>query len=715
MEKRPWYQWAHRWNQINLSETDPRDCDIAVWRRYWRENGIQGTILNAAGTVGYYPSESPYQYRARYLGGQDYFGELCKAAREEGLAVLARIDSNQAVDALYEARPEWFCRDRAGQPLRQTPGRYYTCINGGYYTEHLASLIEEIVRRYHPDAFADNTATGARGFICYCDNCRRKFKEDTGLELPQAVDFEDRTFRIWLRWNQRCRAERYAALNEVTTRYGGEDCIYIGMFKDAYSQGILERVMDEVDYAPFNKAIMVDGQIRMARSSFDNNTMQGLLLHEIFGEETLVLESVATYTLAPNMVRKSANTPGETECWMEAALQGGISPSTHFIGGVQEDQRALENGARIFRWERENEDYLYHRTPIANIGLVRSFANGCYYGREQTYGRVEMPQKGMLAALKRGRIPYRPLDARQIGEKSEDLRLLILPEIAVLSDRELADLERFVRAGGSVLYTGATGMLDDLGYPRERCPLDELFGIEREEREPIEPASSTGALDQLGDYSLHNYIRIAEPRHPIFRGFERTTILGLHSLPYHVRSKRLIDIAHRVPSFPTYPPEASFMEDGEHVTDEPAILAGETGFGGRVVYFAADYDRKYGETSFGDYGDLLKNAIVWALGGEERLPMTVEGPGELSCVLYAQQEGARLVLQLLNHSGLGRWPGSIEEFYPVGPERIFIRTDRTFRQAYARNLGRPLPFRQTEEGVLLLLETLCDQELIVIE
>ena len=76
MEKKPWYQWAHRWNQVNTAETDPRDCDLNVWKEYWRKNHIQGTIVNAAGTVGYYPSANPYQYRAKFLGDRDYVADM---------------------------------------------------------------------------------------------------------------------------------------------------------------------------------------------------------------------------------------------------------------------------------------------------------------------------------------------------------------------------------------------------------------------------------------------------------------------------------------------------------------------------------------------------------------------------------------------------------------------------------------------------------------
>jgi hypothetical protein len=714
MSKTHWYEWAHRWNQVNCVETDPRDCDLEVWREYWKKNNIQGTIVNAAGTVGYYPSSNPYQYRAKYLGGRDFFADFCKAAREEGLVVAARMDSNQAAEELFEIHPQWFCKDKDGKPLRQTPHRYYTCINGDYYTEQLSSMIREIIDRYHPDAFADNTITGPRGIICYCENCKRKFREYSGLDIPKAADFSDRTFRIWLKWNQMCRVERYRWFNTLSVKYGGEDCIYMGMFKDAYSKGVLELVMDDAEYAEFNKAIMIDGQIRTHSAGFDANALQGLAMHETFGDKTLLLESVATYTLAPNMERKSANTVGETESWMRAAMIGGICPSTHFIGGVQEDKRALKNGEAMFDWQKKNEDYLFNRSPVSNVALVRSFRNTCYYGQNDSHRRIDTAMNGMIAALKLGRIPFLPIDTRQIAAKAHRIKVMILPEIAVLTDAEHKSIGDYIRNGGSIVFTGATGMLDDLGYPLKVFPLDGMFGMEREEKEPLDPSTQRDALAGLGDYGMHNYIRIAEPRHEIFSGFEETAIISLHGTFYKVKSPKLHEIAHMVPAFPTYPPETSYMEDGRRTSVYPGILAGETGFGGRVVYFAADYDRKYGETYFKDYGTLLKNAVLWAMGDAEP-PLRVTGKGELDCKLFFQKQDNRYILQILNHSGLGKWPGSVEEFFPVGPEKITVSVGGlNVQKVYARNLEQAIPFTMADGKISFTLDCIHDQELIVI-
>ena len=90
----PWYRRTLRWGQTNITEMDPERHDIAWWRNYWHRTQTQGVIINAGGMVAYYPSRVPLHRPAQHLNGRDLFGELCRAAHEDGLVVLARMDSN---------------------------------------------------------------------------------------------------------------------------------------------------------------------------------------------------------------------------------------------------------------------------------------------------------------------------------------------------------------------------------------------------------------------------------------------------------------------------------------------------------------------------------------------------------------------------------------------------------------------------------------------
>ncbi|RPJ49248.1 MAG: Tat pathway signal protein, partial [Acidobacteria bacterium] len=112
----PWYKKTFLWGQTNINEADPPHYDSDWWRAYWKKTGVEGIIVNAGGIVAYYPSAHPLHHRARSLGDQDLFGDVVKAARAEGLVVLARMDCNRAHEDFYQAHPDWFAQTADGQP-----------------------------------------------------------------------------------------------------------------------------------------------------------------------------------------------------------------------------------------------------------------------------------------------------------------------------------------------------------------------------------------------------------------------------------------------------------------------------------------------------------------------------------------------------------------------------------------------------------------------
>jgi hypothetical protein len=123
-----WYRRTYRWGQTNITELDPARYDIARWRGYWKRTEIQGVIINAGGIYAYYPSRFPLHRRPQTLGDRDLYGDLARAAHDDGLAVLARMDSSRAHEEYYRAHPDWFARDSEGKPYRAGE-HYISCIN----------------------------------------------------------------------------------------------------------------------------------------------------------------------------------------------------------------------------------------------------------------------------------------------------------------------------------------------------------------------------------------------------------------------------------------------------------------------------------------------------------------------------------------------------------------------------------------------------------
>src|SRR5450759_3404561 len=162
----PWYSRTLRWGQTNITEIDPQRYDIAWWRQHWKRTQIQGVIFNAGGIVAYYPSKFPLHYRAAALGDRDLYGELARAAHEDGLAVLARMDSNRVHEDFFRAHPDWFAMNANGQPHRAAD-LYVKCVNSPYYDEYIPSVLREIIERSHPEGITDNSWAGLeRDNIC---------------------------------------------------------------------------------------------------------------------------------------------------------------------------------------------------------------------------------------------------------------------------------------------------------------------------------------------------------------------------------------------------------------------------------------------------------------------------------------------------------------------------------------------------------------------
>ncbi len=710
MSEQKWYKKTYRWCQTNLTEIDAKVCDIGFWKKYWKDNKIQGIIVNAGGIVAYYPSKYPLQYRSKYLGDGDLVKVFTNAARENGIRVLARMDINRATAEFVEAYPKWFTRDKDGVPYRAGK-RYLPCVNGDYYKRYVPMLLQEIIETYHPDGVADNSWQGPLADqICYCERCRSKFKEDTGYNLPARPDWNDKVYKIWIKWSIRSRMDNWNLFNEVTRKYGGEDCLWMGMVNanplDSYCA-----LYDLKEVGERSSIIMTDHQSRDDLNGLEQNSLNGMLLHALSGWNTIIPESMANYIRGVQTFRRASVPKLEVQKWIQEGIAGGISPWIHYVGGLQEDRRQYGNCREIMEWHEKQEMYLYDRVPVSGVGIVWSQENVNFYGRNDRQTRCAEPWRGFTHALTRARIPAIPIHADHIARYGSKLTVLILPDLAVMTDDQIQEVENFVKRGGSVVYTGATGMLDEWGDPRDRFLLDEIFGIQRCSRETIHD-QRVAATKDWEQFELHNYLRLKCPGHPILEGLGDTDILPFGGEFYKVESEKLTTVATLIPAFPIYPPEISFMDPDKTDSSHPLILAGDTEYGGKVVYFAGDIDRRYCQYNIGDHGELLAQAVRYALQGRDVLK--VEGKGYLDCRLYRQE--SRLVLHMINLSGANQLPGLLEEEYTVGPFEVSVRAeDFPVEQAELRCRGEKVSVEYKNGWITFKVEHIDSQELIIME
>lgn len=722
----PWYQRTYRWGQTNITEIDPIRYDIEWWRKHWSRTRVQGVIINAGGIVAYYPSQYPLHYRAEHLGDRDLFGDLMAAAREEGLAVLARMDSNRATEAFYQTRPDWFTQDREGNPYK-AGDRYVACVNSAYYDEYLPDILREVIDRYHPEGFTDNSWSGLqRNHICYCENCRQKFYDAYSSELPRASDWDDVAYRQWIQWNYNRRLEIWDLNNRVTTTAGGPDCLWLGM----NSGNIYEQCLKFRDYKGIcerSQILMLDFQGRNNTVNFQHNGDAGKLIHGLLGWEKIIPESMAMYQGFIPTFRLCSKPQAEARHWMIEGFAGTIQPWWHHISAYHEDRRQYRTAEPLLRWYETNQEYLINRRPVATIGVVWSQQNIDFYGRDQAKDRTILPYNGMIQALIRARIPYLPVHADHIEREAGQLDVLILPNVGSLSESQIRSIRHFVEQGGGLIASGESSLYDEWGERRPDFALKEIFGVHASGESF---GSIKAATPSWEEYDSHTYLRLTpelrgqvygpkmgtEPaitgtRHPVLNGFDETDILPFGGRIEVVQREEEAEIpVTLIPAFPIFPPETSWMR--QPTSSTPALVLKTTAAGGRVAYLPADIDRCFGRYNLPDHGNLLENIIRWV--ANDRIPLKVDGPGLIDCHLYCQP--GRLILHVINLINAATWRPPVHELIPLGPFKISLQLPEDVAATEVKYLvsGRTAKVSFQDGWVIVEISSITDHEVLVI-
>jgi len=377
--------------------------------------------------------------------------------------------------------------------------------------------------------------------------------------------------------------------------------------------------------------------------------------------------------------RLSAKPEPEARLWMLEGFAGGIQPWWHHVGAYHEDRRAYHTAEPVMRWHEANQEFLVNRRPVATVGVIWSQLNYDFYGRDNADELVELPFRGMTQALVRARIPYLPVHADHIERDGANLSLLILPNLAAMTDAQVASVRRFAERGGGVLASGETSLCNEWGEPRADLALADLLGAHVLENRT---ATNDPARRRWAHETQHTYLRLPPgSRHAVLRGFEETDILpfGGQLAPLKLDPGTEVPLTF-IPAFPVYPPETAWMR--QPTTDIPGLVLRTTASGARVAYLPADLDRRFARDNLPDHGNLLANVIRWA--ARDHVPLSVEGPGLIDCYLYRQP--GHLILHLVNLTSAGTWRQPIHEFIPIGPLQIKVKLPGDIRNLKLRLL-----------------------------
>ena len=656
----PWFDRPMRWAQLTLVENDPGQYDQKLWLDYFQRVHADAACLSAGGCVAYYPTRVPLHYRSAWMGNSDPFGELLEGCRRLEMVVIARTDPHATHQDVYEAHPDWIAVDAEGRPRRHwaDPEFWVTCGLGPYNFEFMTQVHQEIMRLYKPDGIFSNRWSGSG--MCYCIHCQQNFKAAYSMDLPRTNDPQDPSRRNYILWRQERLFELWRLWDAEIRKINPRARFIPNAGGGALSDLDMKTVGELAD------TLCADRQARrglMAPWANGKNAKEfraGLGRKPIAGMFSVGLEE-------PYRWKDSVQSEAEIRIWAADGIANGLRPWFTKFCGTLHDRRWLPVVSDIYNWSYGAERYLRNQESLARVAMVYSQQSATFYGGEHAQSKVEDHTLGFYQALIEARIPFEMVHDHLLDPAHIDrFKVLILPNIAALSDEQCNQIRQYLQRGGSIVATFETSLYDQWGVRRKTFGLSDVFGVDFRER--IEGPMQNSYLTVEKDPSTGRY-------HPILAGLEDTEriINGI----YRVDVEPIERISHPpltlIPSYPDLPMEEVFPRT-QH-TDIPEVYVHESGKS-RVVYFPWDIDRAFWEVLCVDHGRLLRNAVEWA-ANEER-PITVEGKGVLDVTIWRQQ--ASMTVHLVNLTNPMMMKGPFREIVPVGEQRVKLRLGRSAKR-----------------------------------
>jgi hypothetical protein len=687
-----WFDRPMRWAQLTLVENDPGNYDPDFWLDYFRRIHADGACLSAGGIVAYYPTDIPLHHRSEWMAeGDDPLGYLMDGCRRMNMSVILRTDPHAVRQNVYDAHPDWIAVTADGEKRQHwaDPDLWVTCGLGPYNFEFMTLVNDEIMQRYQPDGIFSNRWAGSG--MCYCEHCARMFREFSGgMELPRGADQQNPVNRMHSRWGVERLKELWFLWDEQIRRRNPEARFIPNGFPDRVLTGQLSDIF------------FTDHQGRSGYTTPWSNARTAKQLRATLGMKPLGGIFSVGFEEA-NRWKDSVQSDAELRIWVAQGTANGMRPWFTKFGGVLFDRRWLDSVERIYQFHYRSEKYLRNTSSLAQVGLVYAEQTGQVYGGEAWQQNSNGHDLGMYHALIEARVPFdmvntRLLDPEHIGR----FKLLILPNTAVLSDAQCAQLRRYVESGGSILATFETSLYDEEGNKRSDFGLADLFGVSF--RHDVEGRMQNSYLRLRSDPETGAF-------HPILAGLEDAyrTIHGDYRLVVEPNVAFPSPVT-LIESYPDLPMEHMYQRVPESNIRE--VYLRDLGRS-RITYIPWDVDRTFWRILNFDHSRLLSNMTRWTLG--EDVVAQVDGPGIVDVVAWRQENS--MTVHLVNLTNPMMLKGPFREILPLDSQQVSVAIPSGATVTGVRLLAsEQTPAYEVTQGRLrLAVPRILDHEIVAID
>ena len=632
-QNRPWSE--ERYRRILLDNHIPdwdsrflKNYDAKTIARRIVDSHVNVALISYKGLWGdsYYDTKIGHSHSG--MGNHDQARELTDELHRYDVKVIGYLCmawDNRA----FREHPDWQPKRSDGTPI--IPERpyepKYICLNSPA-REYLLSHLQEIVDNYDVDGiFLDHAALAqySTPAPCYCDYCRRAFREISDTDIPTTIDWTDPDWIGHVKWRYDVIDGFLKECKVIVKKAKPEAVFYYNFVADIFNSWVRGqsirsgKIADYIAHDAYAAAVGFLGislESRLFASVSRNQTF------EFHMERTIGHSS--DYEVKPlDQLKAEAFT----------VIANGGAPLLfdilHPDGTIRPE--VWDAFGAVFAEVRKREEWLLDAERLKFVAVVYSESSRDFSQLEgqERYSEHVGDLCGICMSLLESHIPFAIIsDLRDasIG----DYQLLVLPNTLALSEEELAIIRKYVEDGGRLIATFESSLKDVNDMRGTDFGLQDVFGIHYDGLFEY----SENYMAPMKDHPISHQIS----RLPLFHngpqvkiGVEKdTAVLGKLVGPYI----ELESTGEKYSGICNGPSDKAML---------PAIVCSKYGQG-ETIYFTG----RIGEMCLRipRYKLLIRNAVEFLV--DFALPIRIDAPPCIEITLFEQVDKKRLIVHFVN-------------------------------------------------------------------
>ena len=448
-----WSNYPWRNIQTNLREVDMMDINAEKYVDEMKSFGATIAMINVAGIIASYTTSIADETTNPYLLG-DSLDLIIKKCHDANLKVMARMDFSKIRLPIYEKHPDWAYRTSGGKIVNYN-GDVHSCINSEYQQKIAYQIMEEVIKRFNVDAvffnmggFKEDDYSYNHYGPCHCDNCKRLFKNEFNLDIPENENINDPNYRKYLLFKENIVKRENKRMADFIHSLNPDIAVDLFDFARIESNTEYKRPLPFFQYS----------------SSSNTRTIRGIDGKKVASNCTVDFIGFYYRHVAVSSAQQ------KLRLYQSLANLGGLD--YYIVGRLDNhlDKTGYQAVKEVFSLHKNNEQvFCSNLETDADILLVKS-----------KIWETIPEERGWVRALTECHFLFDEALVDDISTTSDfsKYKAILLPNIKRLPSNLVNSLKAYSKQGGKLIIIGNCGIYDD-EYNLREMPFRDVLGIKK--------------------------------------------------------------------------------------------------------------------------------------------------------------------------------------------------------------------------------------------